>query len=238
MNQKIRLNKYISNSGICSRREADKYIKAGLVSVNNKVVIEMGFRVNENDIIKFSGEKINIGKKIYVLLNKPKNYITTTKDPRNRKTVMELIKNASKTRIYPVGRLDRKTTGLLLFTNDGEVAARLTHPKYKIEKLYHVVLDKNLKKKDYEEILKGLNLEDGKAIVDEIEYANNKKNEIGIKIHIGKNRIVRRIFEKLNYNVIKLDRVMLAGFTKKNLQRGEWRYLNKKEIDFLQMMKK
>ena len=159
MNQKIRLNKYISNSGICSRREADKYIKAGLVSVNNKVVIEMGFRVNENDIIKFSGEKINIGKKIYVLLNKPKNYITTTKDPRNRKTVMELIKNASKTRIYPVGRLDRKTTGLLLFTNDGEVAARLTHPKYKIEKLYHVVLDKNLKKKDYEEILKGLNLE-------------------------------------------------------------------------------
>ena len=151
---------------------------------------------------------------------------------------MELIKNSSKTRLYPVGRLDRKTTGLLLFTNDGEIAKKLTHPRYKVEKLYHVILNKNLKKIDYDLIIKGLNLEDGKVFVDELSYANNKKNELGVKIHIGKNRIIRRIFEKLNYNVIKLDRVMLAGLTKKNLQRGCWRYLNKQEIDFLQMLKK
>ena len=238
MKEKIRLNKYISNSGICSRREADKYITAGLISVNDIIISKLGSKVNENDIVKFNGQKVNIEKKIYVLLNKPKNYITTTKDPKNRKTVMELIKNSSKTRLYPVGRLDRKTTGLLLFTNDGEIAKKLTHPKYKVEKLYHVILNKNLKKIDYDLIIKGLNLEDGKVFVDELSYANNKKNELGVKIHIGKNRIIRRIFEKLNYNVIKLDRVMLAGFTKKNLQRGCWRYLNKQEIDFLKMLKK
>tara|TARA_B100001750_G_scaffold175800_1_gene144007 strand:+ start:1949 stop:2665 length:717 start_codon:yes stop_codon:yes gene_type:complete len=238
MKEKIRLNKYISNSGICSRREADKYITAGLISVNDIIISKLGSKVNENDIVKFNGQKVNIEKKIYVLLNKPKNYITTTKDPKNRKTVMELIKNSSKTRLYPVGRLDRKTTGLLLFTNDGEIAKKLTHPRYKVEKLYHVILNKNLKKIDYDLIIKGLNLEDGKVFVDELSYANNKKNELGVKIHIGKNRIIRRIFEKLNYNVIKLDRVMLAGLTKKNLQRGCWRYLNKQEIDFLQMLKK
>ena len=238
MKEKIRLNKYISNSGICSRREADKYITAGLISVNDIIISKLGSKVNENDIIKFNGQKVNIEKKIYVLLNKPKNYITTTKDPKNRKTVMELIKNSSKTRLYPVGRLDRKTTGLLLFTNDGEIAKKLTHPRYKVEKLYHVILNKNLKKIDYDLIIKGLNLEDGKVFVDELSYANNKKNELGVKIHIGKNRIIRRIFEKLNYNVIKLDRIMLAGLTKKNLQRGCWRYLNKQEIDFLKMLKK
>ena len=238
MKEKIRLNKYISNSGICSRREADKYITAGLISVNDIIISKLGSKVNENDIVKFNGQKVNIEKKIYVLLNKPKNYITTTKDPKNRKTVMELIKNSSKTRLYPVGRLDRKTTGLLLFTNDGEIAKKLTHPRYKVEKLYHVILNKNLKKIDYDLIIKGLNLEDGKVFVDELSYANNKKNELGVKIHIGKNRIIRRIFEKLNYNVIKLDRVMLAGLTKKNLQRGCWRYLNKQEIDFLKMLKK
>ena len=238
MKEKIRLNKYISNSGICSRREADKYITAGLISVNDIIISKLGSKVNENDIVRFNGQKVNIEKKIYVLLNKPKNYITTTKDPKNRKTVMELIKNSSKTRLYPVGRLDRKTTGLLLFTNDGEIAKKLTHPRYKVEKLYHVILNKNLKKIDYDLIIKGLNLEDGKVFVDELSYANNKKNELGVKIHIGKNRIIRRIFEKLNYNVIKLDRVMLAGLTKKNLQRGCWRYLNKQEIDFLQMLKK
>lgn len=238
MKEKIRLNKYISNSGICSRREADKYIIAGIVSVNDIIINKLGVKVNEDDIVKFNGQKVNIAKKIYVLLNKPKNYITTTKDPKNRKTVMELIKNSSKTRLYPVGRLDRKTTGLLLFTNDGEIAKKLTHPRYKIEKLYHVILNKNLKKIDYDLIMKGLNLEDGKVFVDELSYANNKKNELGVKIHIGKNRIIRRIFEKLNYNVIKLDRIMLAGLTKKNLQRGCWRYLNKQEIDFLKMLKK
>ena len=238
MKEKIRLNKYISNSGICSRREADKYITAGLISVNDTIISKLGSKVNENDIVRFNGQKVNIEKKIYVLLNKPKNYITTTKDPKNRKTVMELIKNSSKTRLYPVGRLDRKTTGLLLFTNDGEIAKKLTHPRYKVEKLYHVILNKNLKKIDYDLIIKGLNLEDGKVFVDELSYANNKKNELGVKIHIGKNRIIRRIFEKLNYNVIKLDRVMLAGLTKKNLQRGCWRYLNKQEIDFLKMLKK
>ena len=197
MKEKIRLNKYISNSGICSRREADKYITAGLISVNDTIISKLGSKVNENDIVRFNGLKVN-----------------------------------------PVGRLDRKTTGLLLYTNDGEIAKKLTHPRYKVEKLYHVILNKNLKKIDYDLIIKGLNLEDGKVFVDELSYANNKKNELGVKIHIGKNRIIRRIFEKLNYNVIKLDRVMLAGLTKKNLQRGCWRYLNKQEIDFLQMLKK
>ena len=175
MNNEIRLNKYIANSGVCSRREADKYIKAGLISVNNITITQLGTKIKKNDIIKFNGEKIKLEKKIYVLLNKPKNYITTTKDPKNRKTVMELIKNASKERLYPVGRLDRKTSGLLLFTNDGDMAKKLTHPKYKIEKLYYVVLDKNLKKRDYDLIIKGLKLDDGKAIVDELSYVNNKK---------------------------------------------------------------
>ncbi|MDP3313479.1 pseudouridine synthase [Lutibacter sp.] len=233
----IRLNKYISNSGICSRREADVYIKAGNAMVNGKIMTEMGYMVKPTDEIKFDGSLINPEKKRYVLLNKPKNYITTMEDERGRKTVMDIIANASKERVYPVGRLDRNTTGLLLFTNDGDMAKKLTHPKHKIQKLYHASLDKKLAASDLQKIAEGFVLEGKPVWVDEIAYITNQsKSEIGIKIHSGRNRIVRRIFENFGYTVVKLDRVIFAGLTKKDLPRGHYRHLTEMELNNLRML--
>ncbi|NLP58917.1 pseudouridine synthase [Lutibacter sp. B1] len=233
----IRLNKYIANAGICSRREADVFIKAGSATVNGKVVTEMGYKVLPTDEVKFDGTSINPEKKRYVLLNKPKNFITTMEDDRGRRTVMDLVANASKERIYPVGRLDRNTTGLLLFTNDGELAKKLTHPKHNIQKIYHATLDKKLAMSDLQKIAEGFMLDNRKVIVDEISYINNEpKNEVGVKIHSGRNRIVRRIFEHFNYNVIKLDRVIFAGLSKKDLPRGHWRHLTEMEVNTLKML--
>ncbi|NND16924.1 MAG: rRNA pseudouridine synthase [Eudoraea sp.] len=235
---KIRLNKYLAHAGICSRREADTFIATGNVSVNGKVVTEMGHKVNPTDEVRFNGQLLKAEKKEYVLLNKPKNFITTTRDDRGRRTVMELVSKASKNRLIPVGRLDRNTTGLLLFTNDGDLAKKLTHPKHQVHKLYHVVLDKALQPKDLKMIQKGLQLEDGLIKVDEVSFIENgPRSEVGIKIHSGKNRIVRRIFEKLGYKVTKLDRVLFAGLTKKDLPRGHWRHLSKQEVINLTMIK-
>jgi len=231
---KVRLNKYIANTGVCSRREADELIKTGVVSVNGTIVTELGIKVMPGvDEIKYNGAKIKEERKVYVLLNKPKDYVTTVEDPFAKRTVMELIKSACKERIYPVGRLDRNTTGLLLFTNDGELTKRLTHPKYNKKKIYHVFLDKSLKKEDLTKISAGIELEDGEVIVDSINYIGEDKNQVGIEIHSGKNRVVRRIFESLNYNVTKLDRVYFAGLTKKGLDRGHWRHLTEQEINML-----
>ena len=233
----IRLNKYLANAGLCSRREADTLIAAGNVTVNGKTVTEMGYKVNPRDTVKFDGRLISPEKKEYILLNKPKNFITTTRDERGRRTVMELITNASKSRVVPVGRLDRNTTGLLLFTNDGDLAKKLTHPKHNIRKIYHVELDKTLKATDFKKIASGLNLEDGPIQVDEISFVTNKsKKEVGLQIHSGRNRIVRRIFEHLGYEVIKLDRVVFAGLTKKDLPRGHWRHLSEQEVINLRML--
>lgn len=233
----IRLNKYISNSGVCSRREADVYIASGSASVNGKTITEMGFKVQPTDEVRFDGSLISPEKKRYVLLNKPKNFITTMDDDRGRKTVMELIGNASKERIYPVGRLDRNTTGLLLFTNDGEMAKKLTHPKHNVEKIYHASLDKKLSNSDLNKIAEGFMLDDRRVIVDEISYIMNQpKSEVGVKIHSGRNRIVRRIFEHFNYSVVKLDRVIFAGLTKKDLPRGHWRHLTEMEVNNLKML--
>jgi 23S rRNA pseudouridine2605 synthase len=231
-----RLNKYLSNAGICSRREADDLIKAGAVSVNGKVVMEMGYKVGPDDKVNYGGETLRNQKKIYLLLNKPKDYITTTDDPQERRTVMELIEGACKERVYPVGRLDRNTTGLLLFTNDGEVATRLMHPKFGIKKVYHVTLNKNLKAEDFETLMEGVELEDGFIKPDELSYLEGSKKELGIEIHSGRNRIVRRLFEHIDYEVIKLDRVVFAGLTKKDLPRGKWRFLSEKEVGFLKMI--
>lgn len=233
----IRLNKYISNSGVCSRREADVYIASGSASVNGKIITEMGFKVQETDEVRFDGSLISPEKKRYVLLNKPKNFITTMDDDRGRKTVMELIGNASKERIYPVGRLDRNTTGLLLFTNDGEMAKKLTHPKHNVQKIYHASLDKKLSNSDLNKIAEGFMLDDKRVVVDEISYIiNQPKSEVGVKIHSGRNRIVRRIFEHFNYSVVKLDRVIFAGLTKKDLPRGHWRHLTEMEVNNLKML--
>jgi 23S rRNA pseudouridine2605 synthase len=233
----VRLNKFIANAGICSRREADVYIKAGNVKINGKLVTEMGYKVQPTDEVKFDDATINLEQKRYVLLNKPKNFITTMEDDRGRKTVMDLITNATKERIYPVGRLDRNTTGLLLFTNDGELAKKLTHPKHKIQKLYHASLDKKLSISDMQKIAEGFILDDKRVIVDEISYiVNQPKSEVGIKIHSGRNRIVRRIFEHFDYNVKKLDRVIFAGLTKKNLPRGMYRHLTEMEVNTLKML--
>jgi len=234
----IRLNKYLANSGICSRREADTFIAAGSVSVNGKTITEMGHKVSEDDTVRFDGRVISPEKKEYILLNKPKNFITTTRDEKGRRTVMELISKASKSRLVPVGRLDRNTTGLLLFTNDGDMAKKLTHPKHEVRKIYHVELNKNLSSEDYRKIQAGLELEDGPVVVDELSFIDNKpKKEVGIKIHSGRNRIVRRIFEHLGYKVIKLDRVVFAGLTKKDLPRGHWRRLTEQEQINLRMLK-
>ncbi|MCX8149332.1 pseudouridine synthase [Thermaurantimonas aggregans] len=234
----VRLNKFLANAGICSRREADELIRQGLVEVNGKIVTEMGIRIDpEKDVVKYGGSTIKGEKKVYILLNKPKGYITTTKDEKARKNVMELVAGACKERIYPVGRLDRQTTGLLLLTNDGELAKKLTHPSHGAPKLYHVVLDKNVSPGDLEKIRRGVVLDDGPAPVDEIEYVEGKdRNQVGIKLHIGRNRIVRRIFEHLGYQVVALDRTMFAGLTKKNLPRGHYRFLTEKEIAYLKML--
>ena len=234
---KIRLNKYISNAGICSRREADDMIKSGVIKVNGKIVTELGTRVSPDDKIQYGDETLNKEVKRYLLLNKPKDTITTANDPEGRKTVMELVKSACKERLYPVGRLDRTTTGLLLMTNDGDLAKKLTHPSYEVKKIYQVTLDKNLKAVDMKRILDGLTLEDGLAEVDEIAYVGEgaDKTEVGIAIHSGKNRIVRRIFEHLGYEVVKLDRTFFAGLTKKDLPRGKFRFLTEKELIMLRM---
>lgn len=226
----IRLNRYIANAGICSRREADALISAGEIKVNGEVVTEMGYVVKPEDTVQYGKKRLNREKMVYVLLNKPKDFITTTDDPEGRKTVMDLVANASKERIFPVGRLDRNTTGLLLFTNDGELAQKLTHPSHKNSKIYQVELDKPLTKEDFEKIQAGLELEDGKAEVDDLALIGDTGKFVGIEIHIGKNRIVRRIFEHLGYEVVSLDRVQYAGLTKKDLPRGKWRFLNEKEV--------
>lgn len=231
----IRLNRYVANSGVCSRREADQLIAKGKVSVNGKVVTEMGIKVTLNDKVEYEGRVLSSEKKVYVLLNKPKGYVTTLKDPQGRRTVLELVKNICRERIYPVGRLDTQTTGLLLFTNDGDLSARLTHPKYEVEKIYKAVLDKNLNPKDFEKISTGIELEDGPIKVDELSYLE-KKNEIGLKIHSGRNRIVRRIFESLGYDVERLDRVLFAGLNKKMLPRGKARMLTDQEVGQLKML--
>jgi 23S rRNA pseudouridine2605 synthase len=234
-----RLNKFIANAGICSRREADKLIQSGVIKVNGIVVKELGTKVKPSDKVHYDDQLIKSEKKYYVLLNKPKDYITTTDDPFNRKTVMFLTRNACNERIYPVGRLDRNTTGLLLLTNDGDLAKKLTHPRHNVIKIYHVVLDKNLTKDDFMNISKGINLDDGFIRPDKIAFVENaeSKKEIGLEIHSGKNRIIRRIFESLGYKVVKLDRVSFAGLTKKDIPRGKWRFLKDKEISYLKMLK-
>ena len=235
-NEPIRLNKFLANAGVCSRREADEFIQAGVVTVNGEVVTELGTKVLRTDEVKFHDQPVNMEKKVYVLLNKPKDYVTTSDDPQQRKTVMDLVKNACPERIYPVGRLDRNTTGVLLLTNDGDLASKLTHPKFLKKKIYHVYLDKNITAHDIQQIAEGIQLEDGEIKADDIQYADPvDKKQVGIEIHSGKNRIVRRIFESLGYRVTKLDRVQFAGLTKKNLRRGDWRYLTEEEVDRLRM---
>ena len=233
-----RLNKYLANAGICSRREADKIIAAGGVSVNGNIITEMGFQVHEGDVVKYGGETLQSERKRYFLLNKPKGFITTVDDPQERETVMMLVDGACKERIYPVGRLDRNTTGLLLFTNDGDLARRLTHPSTKVYKIYQVELDKPVTREDMKKMIEGIELEDGPIHVDDIQYVQglNDKRIVGVELHSGKNRIVRRIFEHLGYEVHKLDRVVFAGLTKKDLPRGRYRELTPQEIGFLKMI--
>jgi 23S rRNA pseudouridine2605 synthase len=234
----IRLNKYISNAGICSRREADKLISSGVIKVNGKTVTELGTKIRFSDKVRYGEQALSKEKFRYLLLNKPKGYITTTDDPQERKTVMILISGACRERIYPVGRLDRNTTGLLLFTNDGDIAKKLTHPRFGTKKVYFVVLDKKLTVDDKNKIAAGIELEDGLIKVDAIEFTGEAEDhkQVGIELHSGKNRIVRRIFEKLNYKVVKLDRVLYAGLTKKGLPRGKWRFLEEHEINLLKII--
>ena len=235
-NEPIRLNKFLANAGICSRREADEFITGGVVSVNGEVVTELGTKIKRTDEVKFHDEPVSIERKTYILLNKPKDCVTTSDDPQERKTVMDFVKGACKERIYPVGRLDRNTTGVLLLTNDGDLASKLTHPKYLKKKIYHVYCDKNVTKADLDQIAAGVTLDDGEIHADAISYASETdKSQVGIEIHSGKNRIVRRIFESLGYKVIKLDRVYFAGLTKKGLRRGDWRYLTEQEVNMLRM---
>ena len=232
----LRLNKFLANAGVCSRREADEFIQAGLITVNGQVVTELGTKILRTDEVKFHDAVVSLEKKVYVLLNKPKDYVTTSDDPQQRKTVMDLVKDVCPERIYPVGRLDRNTTGVLLLTNDGDLASKLTHPKFLKKKVYHVHLDKNLTAHDMQQISEGITLEDGEIKADAVAYADDHdKSQVGIEIHSGKNRIVRRIFESLGYRVTKLDRVQFAGLTKKNLRRGDWRFLTEKEVDMLRM---
>lgn len=232
----IRLNRYIAQTGLCSRREADELIRQGLITVNGKLITELGTRVMPGDEVRYNGQRLHEERKVYILLNKPKDYTTTTDDPYAKKTVMKLIKNACKERIYPVGRLDRSTTGVLLLTNDGELAKKLTHPKFNKKKVYHVFLDKKLKNEDFRKIAAGIELEDGPIRPDALSWVDEEdKTQIGIEIHSGRNRIVRRIFESLGYRIKKLDRVYFAGLTKKGLHRGHWRFLTDKEIKMLKM---
>ena len=232
----IRLNKYIAYTGLCSRRDADELIKTGKISVNGKIVTEMGIKVDWNDTVKYKGKKLRKETKVYILLNKPRDYITTMDDPKNRKTVYDLVRKACPERVYPVGRLDRNTTGVLLLTNDGELTKVLSHPRYNKKKIYHVFLDKDLTGNDMDKIVEGLTLDDGLVHVDAITYPTiNDKKQVGLEIHSGRNRIVRRLFEHLGYKIEKLDRVYFAGLTKKNLSRGKWRFLSQKEISMLKM---
>lgn len=228
--EKIRLNRFIANSGVCSRREADELIKMGLISVNGKVITEMGYKVNPGDEVRHESKVLRAERPVYILLNKPKGFLTTTSDPQERNTVMHLIGNKVKERVYPVGRLDRNTTGLLLLTNDGELADKLMHPSYNVKKIYKVELDKPLTKSDAQLILDGVQLDEGKALVDDLAIISDDKRTVGLEIHIGWNRVVRRIFETLNYEVLKLDRSVYAGLDKKNLGRGEWRFLSREEL--------
>ncbi|MEO9533909.1 MAG: pseudouridine synthase [Crocinitomicaceae bacterium] len=235
----VRLNKFIANAGICSRREADVLIATGIVEVNGKIITEMGFKVKPGDEVKYDGSIIQSEKKRYVLLNKPKNFITTMNDPQGRKTAYELVQNACKERIYPVGRLDRNTTGLLLFTNDGDMAKRLTHPRYEVAKLYHVTTERPIREEHVQALLDGVDLDEDGGFVkaDQVEILQDSKGrEAGIEIHSGKNRVIRRMFEALGYEVVKLDRVKFAGLTKKDLPRGNWRHLTENEISFLKMV--
>ena len=235
-NEPIRLNKFLANAGVCSRREADEFITAGVVSVNGVIVTELGTKIKRTDEVKFHDQMVSIERKIYILLNKPKDTVTTSDDPQARRTVMDLVKGACDERIYPVGRLDRNTTGVLLLTNDGDLASKLTHPKYLKKKIYHVYCDKNVAKADLDQIAAGITLDDGDIHADAISYASDTdKSQVGIEIHSGKNRIVRRIFESLGYKVVKLDRVYFAGLTKKGLRRGDWRYLTEQEVNMLRM---
>jgi 23S rRNA pseudouridine2605 synthase len=232
----IRLNRFIANSGMCSRREADTYIATGCVTVNGEIISEMGYKVRMGDSVSFNGKLLSIEKKVYVLLNKPKGFVTTVEDPHADKTVMDLVQNACYERIYPVGRLDKNTTGLLLFTNDGDLTKRLTHPKYNRKKIYHVHLDQKVSKSHLDEIVNGVTLEDGFVAADSVSYADEEdKKQVGIEIHSGKNKIVRRIFEHLGYKVVRLDRVYFCGLTKKNLPRGKWRFLTQDEVNMLKM---
>ena len=232
----VRLNRYVANSGVCSRREADVLIATGVVTVNGKIVVEMGYKVNPTDVVSYGGVPIKNEVKKYLVLNKPKDYITTMDDPEERKTVMELIRKACKERLYPVGRLDRNTTGVLLFTNDGDLTSKLTHPKFGVRKIYHVVLDKRITSEDFKSVSEGFELADGFIKPDAVEYVGEGKYELGVEIHSGRNRIVRRIFEHLGYEVMKLDRVAFAGLTKKDLPRSKFRFLTPKEVDFLKML--
>lgn len=232
----VRLNKYIANSGVCSRREADTYIQTGLVTVNGRIVTELGTKVRTTDDIRFNGERLHGERKVYILMNKPKDFVTTLSDPHAERTVMDLISSdRCPERVYPVGRLDKATTGVLLFTNDGELTEKLTHPSHKVKKIYQVTLDKPLTQNDFNRIVEGLELEDGPIAADTLAYTNDEKTEVGIEIHSGRNRIVRRIFESLDYKVKKLDRVVFAGLTKKNVRRGEWRFLEESEVIILKM---
>ena len=229
----MRLNRFLAQSGLCSRREADDFITAGLVTVNGQVVTELGTKVRSTDEVKFNDSKVQGEKKVYLVLNKPKGYVTSLEDPHADKTVMELVKGACSERIYPVGRLDKNSLGLLLFTNDGDVTRQLTHPSLEKKKIYQVILDKPLTRADMEQMTEGITLEDGEIYADEVAYVGESKKEVGIEIHSGRNRIVRRIFEYLGYTVQKLDRVYYAGITKKNLKRGQWRFLTREEVDRL-----
>ena len=229
----IRLNRFIANSGICSRREADDLITAGVVAVNGKIVTELGTKVNPEDEVRFNGEIVKGEKKVYILMNKPKGFVTSVEDPHSDKTVMDLIKGACTERVYPVGRLDKNSVGVLLFTNDGDLTRKLTHPSYNKQKIYQVTLDKPLSEEDMTKIAEGITLEDGPIFADEVSYVSENRKEVGIEIHSGKNRIVRRIFESLGYSVQKLDRVYFAGLTKKRLKRGGWRFLSPREVSML-----
>ena len=235
-NEQIRLNKYMSNAGLCSRREADEFIQQGLVKVNGQVVTELGTKITHSDVVEYDDKVVTTQSKCYILLNKPKDCVTTSDDPNGRLTVMDLVKDACPERIYPVGRLDRNTTGVLLLTNDGDLASKLTHPKYVKKKIYHVWCDRDIAEEDMQRIADGIELEDGPIHADAISYATETdRNQAGIEIHSGRNRIVRRIFESLGYHVVKLDRVYFAGLTKKNLPRGRWRYLTQEEVNYLKM---
>ena len=231
----VRINKFIANSGICSRREADNYITAGLVSINGQVVTELGVKVQPGDDVRFNGERLKGEMKVYIVLNKPKDFVTTTDDPHADKTVLDLIGEKCTQRVFPVGRLDKNTTGVLLLTNDGELCEQLTHPSYNKKKIYHVHLNRNVKVADLRKLIDGIELEDGLAQADEVAYVDGEKSKVGLEIHSGRNRVVRRMFEALNYQVKALDRVYFAGLTKKNLKRGQWRFLTEQEINIIRM---